>query len=205
MLDVMRDLLWGRPTTALSVRRGFGVFAFLLRQLSPQVWSVEAVVALSNLASCFAADEGLHHEALCLVFGDARLWLLTPADVQFEVHELLHAAVERKPLAFLAPPGGGPPLLSVQALLDSLEVYYWATPTAASHGRAPLHHAVTGAVIGERPPPDALRRLRAKVLRLLCVLCEARLPARRCRDRRLVARVPRAGCSARSSACSSAG
>ena len=65
--------------------------ARLLRQLSPQVWSVEAVVALSNLASCFAADEGLHHEALCLVFGDARLWLLTPADVQFEVHELLHA------------------------------------------------------------------------------------------------------------------
>ena len=54
-------------------------------------------------------------------------------------------------------------------------MYYWATPTAASHGRAPLHHAVTGAVIGERPQPDALRRLRAKVLRLLCVLCEARL------------------------------
>ena len=160
-------------------RHGFAIFVFLLRQLPPAVWSVQAVTACVQLTSCFAASEALHHEAVWLLFGQPRLWIFTSLEVQLEVYDVLLAVVERKPRAFIAPAGSGggggahgahgepEPLLSVQALLDMLEVYYWHQPSAGSFARQPLLHAVSGEVIGERPNADGLRRLRAKVLGLL--------------------------------------
>ena len=123
-----------------------------------------------QLTSCFASTEALHHEAVWLLFGAPRLWIFTSLDVQLEVYEVLQTFVERKPRAFLSPSASGEPLLSLQHLLDILEVYYWRQPSAASFARQPLRHAVSGAVIGERPSTEGLRRLRRKVLNLLQVL-----------------------------------
>ena len=110
---------------------------------------------------------------------------------------MLRAVIERKPRAFLLPTSStDEPLLSVQALLDLLEIYYWHQPSAASFARQPLHHAVSGEVIGERPGVEGLRKLRAKVLGLLQVLAEAELSRadaqcliavlRSCRDARVL-------------------
>ena len=42
---------------------------------------------------------------------------------------------------------------SVPLLLDMLELFYWQQPSGAAFGKAPLRHARTGEVIGERPGP----------------------------------------------------
>jgi hypothetical protein len=54
-------------------------------------------------------------------------------------------------------------------------VYYWRTPSANSFGRHSLIHALTGEVLGERPPLDGLRVLRKRVLLLLGALADATL------------------------------
>ena len=185
-------------------RHGFAILVFLLRQLPPVIWSVDAVTACVQLTSCFATsvrdlsrDACVHHEALWLLFGAPRLWIFTELSVQLKVYEVLQGAIELRPRAFLTPsPSGEPPLLSVQLLLDLLEVYYWHQPSAASFARQPLRHAVSGAIIGERPAADGLRKLRQRVLALLQVLAECELSRadaqclvavlRSCRDWRLL-------------------
>lgn len=62
-----------------------------------------------------------------------------------------------------------------QALLDMLEVYYWHTPAAGSFGRFPMHHQVSGEVIGERPGENGVKLLRGRVLKLLNLLAGAKL------------------------------
>ena len=172
LLGLMSQMLWDSAADQhfMLRRNGFAIFVFLLRQLPPVLWTVQAVTACEQLTSCFASSEALHHEAICLLFGAPRLWIFTQFEVQCEVYEVLQAVVERKPAAFLAPAGGGgEPLLSVQALLDMLEIYYWRQASAVSFARHPLRHAVSGEVIGERPSLDCLRKLRKRVLRLLQV------------------------------------
>ena len=58
-------------------RHGFAIFVFLLRQLPPVLWTVEAVTACVSITSCFASAEALHHEAVWLLFGVPRLWVYT--------------------------------------------------------------------------------------------------------------------------------
>ena len=78
------------------------------------------------------------------------MWVRASLNVQVEVYGVLQLNIERKPLAFLAISASGDQLISVQTLLDMLEVYYWSLPSVTSFGRQPLHHPVTGDVIGER-------------------------------------------------------
>ena len=82
-------------------RHGFAIFVFLLRQLPPAVWTVQAVTSCVQLTSCFASTETLHHEAVWLLFGAPRLWIFTSLEVQLEVYDVLRAVIERKPRAFL--------------------------------------------------------------------------------------------------------
>lgn len=75
-------------------------------------------------------------------------------------------------------PLSGPPCAPCgvcQALLDMLELYYWHTPAAASFGRQPLLHKLSGETIGQRPNEDAVKQLRARVLKLLHVLATSQL------------------------------
>ena len=65
-------------------RHGFAIFVFLLRQLPPAVWTVQAVTSCVQLTSCFASTETLHHEAVWLLFGAPRLWIFTSLEVQLE-------------------------------------------------------------------------------------------------------------------------
>ena len=57
-----------------------------------------------------------------------RLCVSQSLEVQLEVYDSLQMNIERKPQAFLAPSTSGEPLISVQNLLDMLEVYYWSLP-----------------------------------------------------------------------------
>lgn len=128
----------------------------------------------------------------------------------------MQSVIERTPQAFIAPrsapdttagasavannarcaAASSDPLLSVQSLLDILEVYYWHTPSSSSFARQPLFHMVTGEVIGERPKAEGLRRLRTRLLRLLNAVTEAHLSRadaqclvvvlRSCRDARVL-------------------
>ena len=63
-------------------RHGFAILIFLLRQLPPMLWTVEAVTACVSITSCFASAEALHHEAVWLLFGVPRLWVFTKLPVQ---------------------------------------------------------------------------------------------------------------------------
>ena len=110
-----------------------------------------------------------------LLFGQPRLWVFTRLEVQLEVYEVLHQLVERKPRAFLAKGASGEPLLSIQALVDILQHFYWHAPSAAAYGRTPLRHAISGEVMGERPDAEGLRRLRARVLQLVQLLAASLL------------------------------
>ena len=178
LLGLMSQMLWDSAADQhfMLRRHGFAIFVFLLRQLPPIIWTVQAVTACVQLTSCFASSEALHHEAVWLLFGAPRLWIFTQLEVQLEVYEVLHEFIVRKPRAFLQPSAtSGEPLLSLQRLLDDLEVYYWRQPSATSFARQPLRHAVSGEVIGERPSIEGLKRLRRKVLNLLQVLAEAEL------------------------------
>ena len=86
-------------------RHGFAIFVFLLRQLPPIVWSVQAVTACVHLTSCFASSEALHHEAVWLLFGAPRLWIFTALEVQLKVYEVRNGPIHppTKPLAFCTP------------------------------------------------------------------------------------------------------
>ena len=218
LLGLMSQMLWDSTADQhfMLRRHGFAIFVFLLRQLPPVLWTVQAVTACVQLTSCFSSIEALHHEAVWLLFGAPRLWIFTAlevwparrqrssalpaspaarpptrarpsrrapvaahagAQVQLEVYEVLQTVIGLKPRAFLAPTSGtSEPLLTIQALLDMLEVFYWRQPSAASFARQPLRHAISGDVIGERPGIDGLRRLRKKVMLLLQVRADA--PAR---------------------------
>ena len=218
LLGLMSQMLWDSTADQhfMLRRHGFAIFVFLLRQLPPVLWTVQAVTACVQLTSCFSSIEALHHEAVWLLFGAPRLWIFTAlevwparrqrssalpaspaarpptrarpsrrapvaahagAQVQLEVYEVLQTVIGLKPRAFLAPTfGTSEPLLTIQALLDMLEVFYWRQPSAASFARQPLRHAISGDVIGERPGIDGLRRLRKKVMLLLQVRADA--PAR---------------------------
>ena len=112
---------------------------------------------------------------MTLLFGQPRLWLFTRLEVQLEVYEVLHQLVERKPRSFLAKGASGEPLLSIQALLDILQHFYWHAPSSAAYGRKPLRHAISGEVMGERPDAEGLRRLRARVLQLVQLLAASLL------------------------------
>ena len=199
VLALMSQMLWDSDADQhfMLRRHGFAIFVFLLRQLPPAVWTVQAVTSCVQLTSCFASSESLHHEAVWLLFGAPRLWIFTSLEVQLEVYDVLQAVIERKPRAFVTPSAAGDePLLSVQALLDLIEIYYWHQPSTGSFARQPLLHAVSGEVMGERPKSDGLRKLRGKVLGLLQVLAEAELSRadaqclvavlRSCRDARVL-------------------
>ena len=177
LLGLVSQMLWESAADQHFMLRqhGFATFVFLLRQLPPMIWTVQAVTACVQLTSCFASTEALHHEAVWLLFGTPRLWIFTQIEVQLAVYEVLQSVIERKPRAFLSSAPGVEPLLCVQTLLDMLEVYYWHQPSAASFARQPLRHAVSGEVIGERPSIEGLRKLRNRVLGLLQVLAEVEL------------------------------
>lgn len=129
-------------------RHGFAIFVFLLRQLPPILWTVEAVSACVSITSCFAGTEALHHEAVWLLFGVPRLWVYTSVSVQLGVYDVLQLVIERKPQesggptaahttmlarlecspfscvkAFLSPGVSGEPLISIQAFAILLASY----------------------------------------------------------------------------------
>ena len=89
LLNLMSQMLWDSASRHSASdqhfmlrRHGFVMLVFLLRQLHPPVWTVDAVTACVQLTSCFAANETLHHEAAWLLFGQPCLWIFTAVEVE---------------------------------------------------------------------------------------------------------------------------
>ncbi|KAL3896473.1 MAG: hypothetical protein SGPRY_013264, partial [Prymnesium sp.] len=93
LLSLVSQMLTSSPYDRhfMLRRHGFAIFVFLLRQLPPSLWIVEAVTACVSITSCFASTEALHHEAVWLLFGVPRLWVYTGLEVQLRVYDVLHS------------------------------------------------------------------------------------------------------------------
>ncbi|XP_057837661.2 BEACH domain-containing protein B isoform X1 [Cryptomeria japonica] len=144
---------------------GFSILGFLLQSVSPQHLTNSVVSALGNLLTIIGkyesdASQMLVKNALLRIYLNPHIWIYTQFLVQRELYMFLLNYFERNFLVLRD-------LVGLPKILDIIRQFYWDTPKShRAFGNKPLLHPITREIIGERPRPEEISKIRLLLLSL---------------------------------------
>ncbi|CAI5461598.1 unnamed protein product [Closterium sp. Yama58-4] len=169
IINLLTELLAGSTGSqqAMLSIGGFSVINFLLQHVSPTHLTASLVLTLENMLDSFAEEnekslrERMVRGVILSLYMDASLWIYAPYIVQRELFESLQRHMERQPWLV-------PSVCSIPRLLDIVRRVYWDKPQGRhAIGVKPLVEPVTRRVLGTRPLPQQVAKLRLLVLSLM--------------------------------------
>ncbi|CAI5488721.1 unnamed protein product [Closterium sp. Naga37s-1] len=169
IINLLTEILAGSTGSqqAMLSIGGFSVINFLLQHVSPTHLTASLVLTLENMVDSFAEEieqslrERMVRGVIISLYMDASLWIYAPYIVQRELFVSLQRHMERR--SWLVPS-----VCSLPRLLDLVRRVYWDKPQGRhAIGVKPLVEPVTRRVLGTRPHPQQVGKLRLLVLSLL--------------------------------------
>ncbi|KAH9329817.1 hypothetical protein KI387_001925, partial [Taxus chinensis] len=144
---------------------GFAILGFLLQSVSPQQLTNNVVSALGNLLIVIGksdsnASQMLVKDALLRIYLNPHIWIYTRFLVQRELYMFLlnYFEVNFRMLG---------DLFGLPKILDIICQFYWDTPKShRAFGNKPLLHPITREIIGKRPIPEEISKIRLLLLSL---------------------------------------
>eukprot|EP00271_Cylindrocystis_brebissonii_P011984 TRINITY_DN3000_c2_g1_i1.p1 TRINITY_DN3000_c2_g1~~TRINITY_DN3000_c2_g1_i1.p1 ORF type:complete len:2905 (-),score=592.76 TRINITY_DN3000_c2_g1_i1:326-8950(-) len=145
--------------------QGFACLGFLLQRVPTQHLTVEFVLALENLVGCVSQPQDrslaypLVREAISKLYLNPAIWIYTPYPVQRELYSSLLRQVDKDDQRMHS-------LCGLQQMLDLVRQYYWDKQMGGGLqlGAKPRVHPLTQKVIGTRPQPEDVGRIRLLLL-----------------------------------------
>ncbi|KAK9165680.1 hypothetical protein Scep_000871 [Stephania cephalantha] len=142
---------------------GFSILGFLLQSLPPNKINLETLSALKHLFNVVANSgltELLVKDAILSIFLNPFIWLYTSYEVQRELYMFLIYQFDNDPRLLSR-------LCRLPRVIDIIQQFYWdQAKSRYAYGGKPLLHPVSKEVIGERPSPEDVRKIRLLLLSL---------------------------------------
>ncbi|KAK9130032.1 hypothetical protein Sjap_010519 [Stephania japonica] len=142
---------------------GFSILGFLLQSLPPNKINLETLSALKHLFNVVVncgLSELLVKDAILSIFLNPFIWLYTSYEVQRELYMFLIHQFDNDPRLLSR-------LCRLPRVIDMIQQFYWdQAKFKYAYGGKPLLHPVSKEVIGERPSPEDVRKIRLLLLSL---------------------------------------
>ena len=142
LIGVLCNLIYDNPSNQeFMAERGFGVVAHLLRHLSPEHLSVQALEAIERLAGSVSHNTALYQQAFLALMFPVGLWIYAAPHVRAAWAERLLVSVRQRPKLFRRD------VLGVQRVCDALRSVCWFEPgrtVASAAAQAAAQAAATG-------------------------------------------------------------